>query len=419
MLSGHTDEANGVISFTSPENDTDLLVVSGGSDTTVRFWTFKEERSLTVLQHNTAKYARTRVSEVVVFLDTEDGQPVFVTGCTNGSVYGWRLSEDLEGEIVWAVDVHRDQVTSLALYHPRQCIETIVNLPSGEELKSSKSFALLEKPLVVSGGRDNVIHFRDLGTGDAVGERLIGHTDAITSVVVYSGGTDNVHPIAPFVVSASEDNDIRIWSLESRTCLVVLQDHDFDVTSVAIFAPELSINKSEKTAENNSHVNSFEDLHGASVDSVGKLPPIMHSLGDSKTPPTMKKRKSDRKAKSIFSPYSQTTLRTPQGRSRQSRSSYAHDIEIVKEEDLPNVLIASCSMDGSVRLYDPYGEIIEVIRVDKVFFSFVTMLNSRDFPLLAASTLSGAVYVWSLIQPYTLLHMFKDHTDEVSRYASI
>jgi WD40 repeat protein len=84
MLSGHTDEANGIFSFTSPENNSDLLVVSGSNDCTVRFWTFKEERSLTVLQHNTTQLAKTRVSEVVIYLETEQSKPVFITGCTNG-----------------------------------------------------------------------------------------------------------------------------------------------------------------------------------------------------------------------------------------------------------------------------------------------------------------------------------------------
>ena len=55
-------------------------------------------------------------------------------------------------------------------------------------MRTSKSFALLENPLVVSGGRDNVIHVRNLFTGEAVGERLVGHQDAITSVAVYGGG---------------------------------------------------------------------------------------------------------------------------------------------------------------------------------------------------------------------------------------
>ena len=43
-----------------------MLVVSGSNDCTVRFWTFKEERSLTILQHNTTQLAKTRVSEVGV-----------------------------------------------------------------------------------------------------------------------------------------------------------------------------------------------------------------------------------------------------------------------------------------------------------------------------------------------------------------
>lgn len=115
------------------------------------------------------------------------------------------------------------------------------------------------------------------------------------------------------------------------------------------------------------------------------------------------------------------------------------DLLIVNEERSSQVLIASCSMDGTVRLYDPYGEVIKVISVEKRFFSFVTVMNSEEYPLLvtncrvlcpkfspsalkyvlyrtvcqAASTLSGEVFVWSLESPYSCLHVFDDHTDEV------
>jgi WD40 repeat protein len=85
-----------------------------------------------------------------------------------------------------------------------------------------------------------------------------------------------------------------------------------------------------------------------------------------------------------------------------------------EEGQTGRVIIASCSMDGTVRLYDPYGEVIKVILVEKTFFSFVTVMNSVEFPLLAASTLSGHVYVWRLEEPFPCLHVFEDHTDEVS-----
>lgn len=229
-------------------------------------------------------------------------------------------------------------------------------------MSSSNSFALLENPLVVSGGRDNVIHVRNLFTGEAVGERLVGHTDAITSVAVYSGGhfRSTAEPIAPFVVSASEDNDIRIWSLENRACLAIIQDHDFDVQCVAIHAPlpsdiledqpiyqnkgngsmsasdlrastETETNDPtnerggrDKPKEQASHhsrtlldVNSTEVF--TSVDSVSKLPPLIHTFGECKTPITKKRRKHEKKG-SHFSPFS--PFSNQQGHGHQQSSQY-------------------------------------------------------------------------------------------------
>ena len=46
------------------------------------------------------------------------------------------------------------------------------------------------------------------------------------------------------------------------------------------------------------------------------------------------------------------------------------------------VMIASCSMDGTVRLYDPYGDVIQVLSIEKMFFSFVTVMPSTEYPLL-------------------------------------
>jgi WD40 repeat protein len=266
------------------------------------------------------------------------------------------LGDDLEGDLGWLADVHRDQVTSLALYYPHHCLASMAHSPSLNNLPlhTSKSFALLENPLVVSGGRDNVIHVRNLFTGEAVGQRMVGHGDAITAVAVYSGGHFRIdgrggqsEPLAPFVVSASEDNDIRIWSLESRACLAVIQDHDFDVTSLAIYAPlssslpsdeegtciDTDIDTDTDTAgmkhdisspsasasgkdkgKAREHILSDMDSTEAftSIDSKSKLPPLMHTFSDihshshSHTPVARKKRRKVEGGRRMnqYSPYS-------------------------------------------------------------------------------------------------------------------
>jgi WD40 repeat protein len=433
MLSGHTDEANGLYSFTSPENNSDLLVVSSSNDWTVRFWTFKEERSLTVLQHNTTQLSKTRVSEVAIYLETEESKPVFITGCTNGSIYGWSLGDDLEGDLGWIADVHRDQVTSLALYHPKHCVSSLTPAAKSDYMKSSRSFAALEKPLVISGGRDNVIHVRDLFTGEAVGDRLVGHSDAITSVVVYSGGHHrHGGPMAPFIASSSEDNDIRLWSLESRVCLAIIQDHDFDVTSLAIYAPldgknsnavppSSAITRGSKV-DDVSQVQSLlesssTEVLASSGNSVSKLPPLMHTFSQTKSPAAKKKNKSVRKKAAHFSSYAYQQPITHSNPVKSllgsSVSHFPEELLIPEEENPDRVVLVSASMDGTVRLYSPDGDSLHVLAVEKVFFSFVTVMNSSEFPLMAASTLSGQVYVWGLEDPYPCLHVFSDHTDEV------
>lgn len=449
MLSGHTDEANGVFSFTSPENNSDLLVVSGSNDCSVRFWTFKEERSLTVLHHNASTEGdnfsrRTRVSEVVIYLESEESTPVFITGCTNGWVYGWSLGADLEGDLAWKTEVHADQVTSLALFYPSNCSSALDKSSEhmNNKLSHARSFPVLQNPLVVSGGRDSSIHVRNLFTGEAVGEGLTGHTDAITAVAVYSGGhfRGGGDAIAPFIVSASEDNDIRIWSLESSACLAVIQDHDSDVTSLSMFAPlsapptsvycgdarqkhsdrDVHGDKEGKTTEHDEDggINNTE-FFSPSADSVTSLlPPLMHSIIGTNTPVMKKRRRAKRTSRQSFS--LNPTPRPQRQRQLHDYSSVNTSTEQPKDLHFgtnasgdDRVLIVSCSMDGTVRLYDPDGEVVKVISVEKKMFSFVSVLNDDECAVMAASTMSGHVYVWSLHEPYSCLHVFADHSDEV------
>ena len=81
--------------------------------------------------------------------------------------------------------------------------------------------------LAVSASEDNTLKVWDLESGREL-RTLQGHSNGVTSVAVTADGR--------FVVSASGDNTIKVWDLESGRELRTLQGHSNGVTSVAIAA---------------------------------------------------------------------------------------------------------------------------------------------------------------------------------------
>ncbi len=60
---------------------------------------------------------------------------------------------------------------------------------------------------IISGSRDRTIRIWDAETGVVIGEPIMGHTDAVTSIA-YS-------PDGRHIISGSHDKSIRIWDAET------------------------------------------------------------------------------------------------------------------------------------------------------------------------------------------------------------
>jgi len=78
---------------------------------------------------------------------------------------------------------------------------------------------------IVSGSWDNTIRIWDLDSGSCL-KTLKGHTGSVKSVALTSDGKR--------IVSGSDDNTIRIWGVETGTCLKTLKGHRYSVSAVVV-----------------------------------------------------------------------------------------------------------------------------------------------------------------------------------------
>jgi len=79
-------------------------------------------------------------------------------------------------------------------------------------------------------GKPLTTYVPDNSTPPSSSRRLVGHSGPVYAVA-FSPGTANPDPNGPsthtqFLLSASEDKTIRLWSLETWTCLVAYRGHD-------------------------------------------------------------------------------------------------------------------------------------------------------------------------------------------------
>lgn len=86
--------------------------------------------------------------------------------------------------------------------------------------------------VLASGGPESVVRVWDPRSGERI-TKFVGHTDNIRSILVSDNGE--------FILSASSDTTVKLWSLAERRCIHTLSHHNDSVWSLFSQHPRLEI----------------------------------------------------------------------------------------------------------------------------------------------------------------------------------
>lgn len=162
VFNGHTGEVNSV-AFGAD----DKILVSGGWDGTLRLWDIATRTERTAIQLN---------DWIRQIVPTPD-RTAFAAACKDGTV---QLFDFENGKQIASLTAHEGGVDSLAFS------------PDGS--------------LLITGGRDNLIHVWDWRTQPATPlTTLSGHTKPVLALAF--------HPVGTLIVSGGGDNQVRLWSV--------------------------------------------------------------------------------------------------------------------------------------------------------------------------------------------------------------
>ncbi|MGK7919679.1 MAG: WD40 repeat domain-containing protein [Trichodesmium sp.] len=124
--------------------------------------------------------------------------------------------------LITTITEHDDSINAVAIAVDSQQTATI-NIPRHDE--GVRSVAMLPNTTqVLSASEDNTIKVWNSATGKEV-TKLIGHTEGVSALAIAPDGR---------VVSASEDKTLKVWDLETGEELLTIAGHDFWVNAVAI-----------------------------------------------------------------------------------------------------------------------------------------------------------------------------------------
>lgn len=243
------------------------------------------------------------------------------------------------------------------------------------EARPASTFNLdLSQPYILSAGRDRDIMVTLIDSGVPVAKIHAADTHSITSLDLYAD--QNNSNIEPFILSGSESNCARLFSLQHGNLLQVLKGHDFDVTCVRVFTPKYK-------------------------------PP----------PPTAR----DGTSASV----SRSTSRQNSARGLNSMSLLNSGAAV---SHLRNPIIFTCSMDNNVIIwvYDcATSSFIQdtMLTESQTYLSCLDICQLDDKPVIAAGNGDGDVYMWAINNQmamdqrdieYSLLFVFTgQHSDEI------
>ena len=192
-LAGHADL---VLAVATAELDGRPVVVSGGSDNTLRVW------DLATGEPIGSPFTGHSASVNAVATAQLDGRPVVVSGGSDKTVRVWDLAT---GQPVGPPFIgHRDSVWAVPVAR------------------------LGGRPLVVSGSWDRTVRVWELATGRPIGSPFTGHTGAVLAVATAQLAGHSV------VISGSADRTVRMWDLSTgRPFGFPLTGHTIRVAGVA------------------------------------------------------------------------------------------------------------------------------------------------------------------------------------------
>ncbi|XP_011635530.1 transducin beta-like protein 3 [Pogonomyrmex barbatus] len=253
-----------VIRITLSNNN--ILMASGGSDSTVRLWN---------LQHHACIHSLKGIQGVISVLEfhpnKENKHPLLFGAGDNTKIYGWNISTGQEKIILSG---HFSTVTSLNFHeNENYLISSLV--PAAKEEGGLSITHLLYNSIhnifaVVSVDHNIIIHSLELFECK---KQLVGYSDEILDIVylgnsdshialatnssdiklyeivsmncqLVCGHTDSVLALATtpanvnLLVSSSKDNSVRVWLLDKETtrmfCIGYAVRHTASISSVAI-----------------------------------------------------------------------------------------------------------------------------------------------------------------------------------------
>ncbi|MEN9518227.1 MAG: hypothetical protein RLZZ381_815 [Cyanobacteriota bacterium] len=218
---GHSGEV--VTTAISPDGET---MVSGSRDKTINVWNLKTKQLLHTLRGHTNK--------IVCVAISPDGQTLF-SGDEDAKIKIWNLES---GKLLNSIDAHADEVEFLAVSPDGKTLVSasedktvkIWNANTGQLLhtlkkhqKEVESVAISpDGKMLVSGGGDKIILWR-LETGELL--REIPQSGFVRLVTISADGKT--------LVSAHEDNTVKLWNLSNGKLKRTLSGHADWVLSVA------------------------------------------------------------------------------------------------------------------------------------------------------------------------------------------
>jgi WD40 repeat protein len=219
------------------------LLASGSEDQTIRLWDLKTGQCMRVLQGHTSwiwsvafspsgqKLASGSEDQTVRLWDVQTGQCLRILQGHNNWVMavvfspnGQILASGGEDKLVRLWDLKTGQCVQILQGHTNQ-IWSIVFTPDGKQL--------------VSSSEDQTIRLWDVETGQCM-RVLRGHTERICSIAL-TLHTDANRSENCLLASSSDDQTIRLWDLKTGQCVRTLQGHTNRIWSIAFNPTGISL----------------------------------------------------------------------------------------------------------------------------------------------------------------------------------